>query len=103
MLGIELIIALVTVIKAETVHVRRNKMGFKNPLDYNRMHHQVYMAGVELHHPGNDGFTQFEIKKDLHKIKWLIDEIIADAPTFAGEEEFLKEHEQVKMWRTLTK
>jgi hypothetical protein len=93
----------VIAIKVATARVRRSKMGFKNPLDYNRMHHQVYMAGVELHHPGNDGFTQFEIKKDLHRIKWLIDEIIADAPTFAGEDEFLKEHEQVKMWRTLKK
>jgi len=97
------VLVTVIAIREETVHVRRIKMGFKNPLDYNRMHHQVYMAGVELHHPGNDGFTQFEIKKDLHKIKWLIDEIMADAPTFAGEEEFLKEHDQVKMWRTLTK
>jgi hypothetical protein len=61
------------------------------------------MAGVELQHPGNDGFTQFEIKKDLYKIKWLIDEIIADSSTFAGEEEFLKEHDQAKMWRTLKK
>lgn len=94
---------MVIVIKAETVHVRRIKMGFRKPMDYNSASHQIYMAGVELHHPGNDGFTQFEIKKDLHKLKWLLDEIMADAPTFAGEEEFLKEHEQVKMWRTLTK
>ena len=36
-------------------------------------------------------FNQFEIKKDLHRIKWLLDEIMADSPTFAGEEEFLKE------------
>lgn len=103
MLIMQLAIAPATAIKEVTVIVRRNKMGFKNPLDYNRMHHQVYMAGVELHHPGNDGFTQFEIKKDLHKIKWLLDEILADSPTFAGEEEFLKEHDQVKMWRTIKK
>ncbi len=40
---------------------------------------------------------------DLHRIKWLLDEIMADAPTFTGEDEFLKEHEQTKMWRTLSK
>ena len=61
------------------------------------------MAGVELHSPYNDGFTTFEIKKDLHKLKWLLDEIMADSPTFADEEEFLKKHEQTKMWRTLSK
>jgi hypothetical protein len=39
----------------------------------------------------------------LHRLKWLLDEIMADAPEFADEAQFLKEHEQVKMWRTLTK
>ena len=78
-------------------------MGFKKPMDYNLVHHQIYLAGVELHSPYNDGFTTFEIKKDLHKLKWLLDEIMADSPTFSGEDEFLKEHEQTKMWRILSK
>lgn len=72
-------------------------------MDYNSVQHQIYMAGVELHSPYNDGFTTFEIKKDLYKIKWLLDEIMADSPTFSDEEEFLKKHEQTKMWRTLSK
>ena len=79
------------------------KMGFRKPMDYNSVNHQIYMAGVELHSPYNDGYMQWEIKKDLHKLKWLLDEILEDSPDFAGEEEFLKEHEQVKMWRTLAK
>jgi len=78
-------------------------MGYRKPMDYNSVHHQLYLAGVELHSPYNDGFTTFEIKKDLHKLKWLLDEIMSDAPTFTGEDEFLKEHEQTKMWRTLSK
>jgi hypothetical protein len=78
-------------------------MGFRKPMDYNSVQHQIYMAGVELHSPYNDGFTTFEIKKDLYKIKWLLDEIMADSPTFSDEEEFLKKHEQTKMWRTLSK
>jgi len=78
-------------------------MGFCKPMDYNSVHHQIYIAGVELHSPHNDGFTTFEIKKDLHKLKWLLDAIMNDAPTFTGEDEFLKEHEQTKMWRTLSK
>jgi hypothetical protein len=78
-------------------------MGFRKPMDYNQVSHQIYMAGVELHSHYTDGFTQFEIKKDLHKLKWLLDEIMADSPTFAGEDEFLKENDQVKMWRTLKK
>jgi len=72
-------------------------------MDYQQVHHQIYLSGIELHSMYNDGFTQWAIKEDLYKLKWLLDEIMADAPTFSGEEEFLKEHEQVKMWRTLKK
>jgi hypothetical protein len=72
-------------------------------MDYNSIHHQLYIAGVELHSHYNDGYTQFAIKQELYRIKWLLDEIMNDAPTFTGEEEFLKENEQVKMWKTLSK
>jgi len=78
-------------------------MGFSKPMDYNSVRHQIYLAGVELHSPYNDGYVQWGIKQDLHKLKWLLDEIMADSPTFAGEDEFLKEHDQTKMWRTLSK
>jgi hypothetical protein len=76
-------------------------MGFRKPMDYNSVHHQIYIAGVELCSPRNDGLTTFEIKKDLHKLKWLIDEIMKDSPTFEGEDEFIKEHEQKVMWKIL--
>ena len=72
-------------------------------MDYNAVQHQIYISGVELNSPYNDGYVQWEIKKDLHKLKWLLDEILKDSPEFVGEDEFLKEHEQVKMWRTLAK
>ena len=79
------------------------KMGFRKPMDYSSVHHQIYMAGVEMHSGHNDGYTTWEIKKDLHRIKWLVDEIMADSPTYAEEKEFLDEHSKVKMWRTLKK
>jgi len=78
-------------------------MGFRKPMDYNSVSHQIYMSGVELNSPYNDGFTTFEIKKDLYKLKWMLDAIMKDAPTFSGEDDFLKEHEQKVMWRTLQK
>jgi len=78
-------------------------MGFRKPMDYNSVSHQIYMSGVELNSPYNDGFTTFEIKKDLHKLKWMLDAIMKDSPTFSGEDEFIKEHEQKVMWRTLKK
>ena len=76
-------------------------MGFRKPMDYNSVHHQIYMAGVELNSPYNDGFVQWEVKKDLYKLKWLVDSILKDSSTFSGEEEFLKENEQKVMWKTL--
>jgi hypothetical protein len=78
-------------------------MGFRKPIDYNSVHHQIYMAGVEMNSSLNDGYTQWYIKEDLYKIKWLLDEIMADAPEFVMEKEFLDEHSKVKMWRTLKK
>jgi hypothetical protein len=92
---------MVIVNKVVTVHVRKNKMGFRKPIDYNSVHHQIYIAGVELYSPRNDGFTTWDIKQDLYKLKWMLDAIIKDAPTFVDEEEFIKEHEQKVMWRTL--
>ena len=76
-------------------------MGFRKPLDYTQVHHQVYMAGVELHSPYNDGYTQWAIKQDLYRLKWLLDEILNDSPKFTDEEEFLKEHEKEVVWRNL--
>jgi len=76
-------------------------MGFKKPMDYNSVHHQIYMTGVEVNSKYNDGYTAFYLKQDLYKIKWLIDSILKDSPEFAGEDEFIKEHEQKVMWRKL--
>ena len=76
-------------------------MGFRKPMDYNSIHHQIYMTGVELHSPYNDGFSQWMLKQDLYKLKWLLDSILKDSPTFAEEDEFTKEHEKQIIWRTI--
>jgi len=95
----------VNVIKEELLAIvlKGIKMGFRKPLDYNSVNHQIYMAGVELNNSYNDGYNQWEIKKDLHRLKWLLNSILEDSPVFSGEEEFIKEHEQKMMWRTLSK
>lgn len=95
----------VTVIKVvENVIVQGEiKMGFRKPMDYNQVHHQLYMSGVELHSPYNDGFVQWAIKQELYQIKWLVDSILKDSPTFSGEDEFLEEQEKKVVWRTLSK
>ena len=76
-------------------------MGFRKPMDYNSVSHQIYIAGVELHSPHNDGYVQWEVKKDLYKLKWLLDGILKDSPEFVGESEFLQEQSKKQMWKTL--
>jgi len=49
------------------------------------------MMSHECRYPGNDGYTQFAIKKDLMEIKFLLNDLIETCPTFAGEEEWLHE------------
>ena len=70
-------------------------------MDYNSVHHQIYMAGVELNSPRNDGFVTWGIKQDLYKIKFLVDEILKSSPTFSPEAEFLEEQSKKQMWRSL--
>ncbi len=78
-------------------------MGFRKPMDYNSVSHQIYIAGVELNSPRNDGFTQWEIKQDLYKVKFLVDEILKSSPEFVGETEFLEQHQKQLMWKELEK
>jgi hypothetical protein len=78
-------------------------MGFHKPIDYGQVYHQIRMTGAELYSHYNDGYVQFELKKELYKIKWLVDNILKDSPTFSGEKEFIDEHEKELVWKTLSK
>jgi hypothetical protein len=48
-----------------------------------------------------DGFTAWGVKQDLYQMKWHLDEMLDKCPTFVDEEEWIKEQEKYKMWRTL--
>jgi hypothetical protein len=72
-------------------------MGFKKPVDLASVVGQISAAGRELNSAYNDGFNQWEIKKELYHIKFLLDDIIDRSGKFTGEEEFLKEESQKKM------
>lgn len=76
-------------------------MGYRKSLDYNTVHHQIYMSGVEVCSSRNDGFTQWAIKQDLYRLKWLLEEIMKKSPTFADEAEFVRDYEKQQMFKTL--
>jgi len=66
-------------------------MGFKMSWSVSRIKGDLQMMSHECNYPGNDGFMQFEIKKDLMEIKFLLEDLLEKCPTFSGEEEWMHE------------
>ena len=66
-------------------------MGFKMSWSVSRIKGDLQMMSHECNYAGNDGFMQFEIKKDLMEIKFLLEDLIEKCPTFVGEEEWMHE------------
>ncbi len=62
-------------------------MGYRKDWDMNVLKHSLWIMGHECASPRNDGFTAFEIKKQLLELKFLIDDLLEDCPTFVGEED----------------
>ena len=42
-----------------------------------------------------DGFNKFGAKKELYKTKWMVENALKDAPTFAGEKDWIKEQSEL--------
>ncbi len=78
-------------------------MGFQKPLEVNDIKLSLLKAHGEICSVYNDGFTQWEIKKELYNIKWLLDECLKRQPIFTNEEEWLIEQDQKRMWSELKK
>jgi hypothetical protein len=66
-------------------------MGFKKDWDTNAIKHWLWSMTYECSSPRNDGFTAFEVKKELLEIKFLLDDLLEDCPKFVGEEEVYHE------------
>ena len=46
-------------------------MGFKKDWDMNAIKHQIWAMRYECTSSFNDGFTAWEVKKELYQLKWL--------------------------------
>ncbi len=62
-------------------------MGFKKSWDEGEVIRQLRAMARECSAPQNDGFTAMYIKQDLIQIKFLLDDLIENCPTFEGEKE----------------
>ena len=76
-------------------------MGFKKSWDVSEISQQIHRMGRESSSPYNDGYTAFEIKKELYEIKFALDQILKDSPRFSGEEEWLTEQEKKRILKHL--
>jgi len=53
---------------------------------------RVQELGYDMRDNHMDGFFQFGAKKKLYNILWAVEKELKDAPSFYGEEEWLKEN-----------
>ena len=51
--------------------------------------------------PYNDGFSAWGCKQDLLTVKYALDEMLSQCPSFAGEEKFHEEQSKKKTWKVL--
>ena len=56
------------------------------PTNVSELVSQIRKMNVEMTSPYNDGYTAWGIKQDLFMVKFFLDKVITDAPTF-GEQE----------------
>jgi hypothetical protein len=59
---------------------------------------RMYRGAVD---PYVTGFVNWPCKQDLYRVKFAVDEMLKNAPTFADEQEWLAEQEKQQMWKAL--
>jgi hypothetical protein len=49
-----------------------------------------------------DGFVTWGCKQDLYQILWFVENKLRNCSTYAGEEEFVEQHNKKETWRILS-
>jgi hypothetical protein len=66
---------------------------------------QVIGQCQRMHHGANDpnmtGWVNWPCKQDLYRVKFAVEEMLANTSSFSGEAEWLLEQEQQQMWKIL--
>lgn len=76
-------------------------MSFYKNWDASDILQQIHRMNREMSSSHTDGFTSFEIKKELYEIKFAIDNIIKNSPTFSTEQEWLTQQEKKRIIKHL--
>jgi hypothetical protein len=64
---------------------------------------QLRSCSYAMSDPMMDGFVTWGCKQDLYNIKFILDDIIENAPTYAGEQEWLEERAKEKTWKIISR
>ena len=59
---------------------------------------KMYFGATDPH---MTGFVNWPCKQDLYRVKFAVDEMLAKISQFSGEDEWLLEQEQQRMWKVL--
>ena len=78
-------------------------MGFAKRWDVNDIINRIRHISSEANSGYTDGFTGFELKKELWLIKFAVDESLENSNRFVGEDEWLKEQQQEQLIKILKK
>jgi hypothetical protein len=73
-------------------------MGFMKRWDADKIIQDLGPCYTQVISKYNDGFTAWACKQDLYRIKFVLDEMLKNSPTFAGEQEWV---DQQKVWKVL--
>jgi hypothetical protein len=55
----------------------------------------------EMNDRYNDGYTQWHCKKDLYRVKFELDRLLAASPYFSMEKEWLDDQKKQQVWNIL--
>ena len=64
---------------------------------------RIRKMNIEMTSPYNDGYVSWGIKQDLYLLKFFLDKIIAEAPEFVDEKQWLKDKEEEMIMEILKK
>ena len=77
-------------------------MGFKKSWDVSEITSQIHNLSRNCSSSYTDGFTAFELKKELYLLKEIVDRALKDAPDFGElEKDWLTEQEQKRIIKIL--
>jgi hypothetical protein len=77
-------------------------MGFKKSWDVADITNQLHSLARECASPYNDGFTAFELKKELYLVKEIVDRAMEQSPNFGDmEDQWLQEQEKKRIIKIL--